>query len=62
MQHRPVSPTAEHAGFVFALGLCGMLDTLQRTDVYQHLKTLHDSTNIGILLGKAASQMGSEDQ
>ena len=61
MQHKPLQPTADHAGFLFGLGLCGFLDSLQRTDVYQHLKNLHDATNIGLLLGKAASMIRSQD-
>jgi len=28
------------------------------TDVYQHLKTAHDATTIGMLLGRAASKLG----
>jgi anaphase-promoting complex subunit 1 len=38
------------------------LDSLQPTDVYQHLKTAHDSTTIGILLGRAASKIGKMDE
>lgn len=34
MQHKPATPNSEHAGFILAMGLSGMLDTLQRTDVY----------------------------
>jgi len=55
MQHKPASPKADHAGFLLALGLFGLLDSLVRTDIYQHLKTLHDSTVIATLLGKSAS-------
>lgn len=61
MQHKPATPRPEHAGFLLSLGLFGMLDCLQNTDIYQHLKSLHDSTTIGILLGKAASKIGSMD-
>lgn len=32
------------------------------TDVYQHLKSAHDSTTIGILLGRAASKVGKMDE
>ena len=55
MYHRPSHPKNEHGGFLLGLGLLGQLDSLQPTDVYQHLKTAHDSTTIGILLGRAAS-------
>ena len=61
MQHKPPTPKSDHAGFLLALGLFGMLDCLQNTDIYQHLKSLHDSTTIGILLGKSASKIGSMD-
>lgn len=55
MQHKPNSPKADHAGFLLALGLFGLLDSLVRTDIYQHLKSMHDATVIAILLGKSAS-------
>jgi anaphase-promoting complex subunit 1 len=61
MQHKPATPKPEHAGFLLSLGLFGLLDCLQNTDIYQHLKSLHDSTTIGILLGKACSKLGSMD-
>ena len=35
MQHRSPTPKPEHAGFLLTLGLFGMLDCLQRTDMYQ---------------------------
>lgn len=62
MQHRPATPTAENAGFMLTLGLFGMLDSLKKTDMYQHLKSIHDLTAIGVLLGKAASKIGTMDQ
>ena len=43
------------------MGLLGQLDTLQPTDIYQHLKSTHDATTIGILLGRAASKIGTMD-
>ena len=61
MQHKPASPKADHAGFLLALGLFGLLDSLVRTDIYQHLKSMHDATVIAILLGKSASQKGEMD-
>ena len=39
-----------------------MLDGLQKTDIYQHLKSTHDLTTIAILLGRSASKIGSKDQ
>ena len=58
MYHRPSVPNTDHGGFLLGLGLLGQLDTLQPTDVYQHLKTAHDGTKIGMLLGRAASKIG----
>ena len=61
MQHRPATPKPHFAGFLLASGLFGLLDTLTKTDIYQQLKSLHDSTTIAILLGKSASMIGSMD-
>lgn len=61
MQHRPQIPRSDHGGFLLSLGLFGLLDVLQKTDLYQHLKSIHDLTAIGILLGKAASKIGTMD-
>lgn len=62
MYHRPVVPKNEHGGFLLGLGLLGQLDQLQPTDLYQHLKIAHESTTIGILLGRAASKLGQMDE
>ena len=40
---------------MLGIGLLGQLDSLRPTDLYQHLKSAHDSTTIGILLGRAVS-------
>ena len=56
-----VEPRNEHGGFLLGIGLLGQLDSLQAPDLYQHLKSAHDTTTIGILLGRAASQMGKKD-
>lgn len=61
MYHKPQEPKNEHGGFLLGIGLLGQLDSLQAPDLYQHLKSAHDSTTIGILLGRAASQMGKKD-
>lgn len=62
IQHKPNSPRADHAGVLLVVGLFGMLDTLRTTDVYQLLKSLHDSTTISVLIGKAASMISSTDK
>ena len=61
MYHKPQEPRNEHGGFLLGIGLLGQLDSLQAPDLYQHLKSAHDSTTIGILLGRAASQIGKKD-
>lgn len=61
MYHKPLEPKHEHGGFLLAIGLLGQFDTLQPTDIYQHLKSTHDATTIGILLGRAASKIGTMD-
>ena len=61
MYHKPSEPKFEHGGFCLAMGLLGQFDTLQPTDIYQHLKSTHDATTIGILLGRAASKLGTMD-
>ncbi|CDW78298.1 UNKNOWN [Stylonychia lemnae] len=61
MYHKPQEPKYEHGGFLLAIGLLGQLDTLQPTDIYQHLKSTHDATAIGMLLGRAASKIGTMD-
>lgn len=62
MFHRPQNPKNKHGGFLLGLGLLGQLDCLMPTDVYQHCKSAHDSTTIGILLGRAASKVGKMDE
>ena len=61
MQHKSATPRSDHGGFLLTLGLFGLLDSLQKTDMYQHLKSIHDLTAIGILLGRAASKIGTMD-
>jgi anaphase-promoting complex subunit 1 len=61
MYHKPSEPKNEHGGFLLGIGLLGQLDSLRPTDLYQHLKSAHDSTTIGILLGRAASHIGKMD-
>jgi anaphase-promoting complex subunit 1 len=61
MFHKPQEPKNEHGGFLLGIGLLGQLDSLRPTDLYQHLKSAHDSTTIGILLGRAVSQIGKMD-
>jgi anaphase-promoting complex subunit 1 len=61
MYHKPQEPSNEHGGFLLAVGLLGQLDSLSQTDIFQHLKSAHDSTTIGFLLGRAASKLGQMD-
>mmetsp|Transcript_6433 Transcript_6433/g.19518 ORF Transcript_6433/g.19518 Transcript_6433/m.19518 type:complete len:1862 (-) Transcript_6433:388-5973(-) len=59
--NRPETPSAEHGGLLLALGLQRMLHNLTMTDVYEYLTLSHDPTTVGILLGMAASRVGSAD-
>ena len=61
MYHKPEQPKHEFGGFLLAMGLLGHLDTLLPTDIYQYLKIHHDSTTVGLLLGRAASKIGTMD-
>lgn len=62
MFHKPpLEPKCEHGGFLLAAGLLGQLDVLAPTDIYTNLKSIHEHTVIGMLLGRAASKIGSMD-
>lgn len=59
--NRPDELTAEHAGFLFALGLTGHLRELLTWHTFGYLTPKHDLTSIGILLGLAAANVGTSD-
>jgi anaphase-promoting complex subunit 1 len=50
-----------HGGLLLGLGLQGTLAVLSKPDIFDHLSPHHDGVAIGLLLGLAASKMGTED-
>ncbi|PNY28879.1 Negative regulator of mitosis [Tolypocladium capitatum] len=50
-----------HAGFLLALGLNGHLKGVAKWVAFKYLTTKHTMTSIGLLLGLAASYMGTMD-
>lgn len=50
-----------HAGFLLALGLNGHLKTLAKWVAFKYLTPKHNMTSIGLLLGLAASYIGTMD-
>ncbi len=60
--NKPETPTPEHGGFLFGLGLSGHLRSLVSWHAYPYLEPRHEYTTIGLLLGLASSYMGSQDK
>lgn len=54
-------PSNRHAGFLLALGLNGHLKSMVKSVAFKYLTTKHTMTSIGLLLGLAASFMGTMD-
>lgn len=52
---------ARHAGFLLGLGLHGHLARLGRVHAYRYLAPRHALTTVGLVLGVAASFLGSAD-
>lgn len=50
-----------HAGFLFALGLNGHLKSIAKWVAFKYLTPKHTMTSIGLLLGFAASYLGTMD-
>lgn len=59
---KPSELTAEHAGFLFGLGLNGHLKHVDTWNTFSYLSPKHDHTSMAILLGLAASNVGSSSQ
>ncbi|KAH8030098.1 hypothetical protein HPB51_006530 [Rhipicephalus microplus] len=53
--------TIEHAGFLLGLGLNGHLSALSTTAIHDYMLRNHELTSVGLLLGLAASKLGSMD-
>ncbi|KAF2400136.1 hypothetical protein EJ06DRAFT_582689 [Trichodelitschia bisporula] len=60
--NRPDEPTNRHAGLILALGLTGHLRKMAKWLLFRYLTSKHTMTNIGLLLGVAASHIGTMDQ
>lgn len=58
---RTVCAHALTAGFIFGLGLLGHLSCLTLSDTYAYLKRGHETTTVAVLLGSAASKVGTAD-
>ncbi|THH30259.1 hypothetical protein EUX98_g3917 [Antrodiella citrinella] len=60
--NKPTDLTPEHAGFLFALGLTGHLREMLTWHTFGYLTPKHELTSIGVLLGLAASHVGSSNR
>ncbi|KAH8084916.1 hypothetical protein BXZ70DRAFT_995193 [Cristinia sonorae] len=60
--NKPNELTPEHAGFLFALGLTGHLQEMLTWHTFGYLTPKHELTSIGVLLGLAASHVGSSNR
>ena len=61
LYNKPLELTNRHAGFLFALGLNGHLRALANWAAFKYLTPKHTMTSIGLLLGLAASHIGTMD-
>ncbi|KAJ5114641.1 hypothetical protein NUU61_000400 [Penicillium alfredii] len=59
--NKPHDLTNRHAGFLLALGLNGHLKSLAKWVAFKYLTPKHTMTSIGLLLGLAASYLGTMD-
>ena len=59
--NRPRELGDRHAGFLLALGLNGHLKSIAKWVAFKYLTTRHTMTSIGLLLGLAASYLGTMD-
>lgn len=57
--NQPETLTPQHAGFLLGLGLNGHLKKLEEWHIYNYLGPKHLYTSIALLLGMAASQIGT---
>lgn len=57
--NRPPSLNAQHAGFLLGLGINGHLKNLEEWHIYNYLGPKHPLTSVGLLVGMAASNMGT---
>lgn len=59
--NKPQELKNRHAGFLLALGLNGHLKSLAKWVAFKYLTPKHTMTSIGLLLGLAASYLGTMD-
>ena len=59
--NKPQDLNLRHAGFLMALGLNGHLRSVPRWVAFKYLAPKHEVTSIGLLLGLAASFLGTMD-
>ncbi|SCZ94668.1 BZ3500_MvSof-1268-A1-R1_Chr12-3g04033 [Microbotryum saponariae] len=59
--NKPAELDSKHAGFLFGLGLSGHLSKIAFNQVFEYLRMKHDPTSIGLLLGLAATYLGTGD-
>ncbi|PRQ70979.1 anaphase promoting complex subunit 1 [Rhodotorula toruloides] len=59
--NRPADLDSRHAGLLYGLGLSGQLGSMLSSQAYDYLKSKHDPTSVGILLGLAASYLATGD-
>lgn len=57
--NKPSALTSQHAGFLLGLGLNGHLKNLEEWHIYNYLGPKHIHTSIALLIGMAASNLGS---
>ncbi|KIJ25699.1 hypothetical protein M422DRAFT_77064 [Sphaerobolus stellatus SS14] len=60
--NKPAELTAEHAGFLFGLGLSGHLKNMLTWHTFSYLTPKHDLTSIGVLLGLSAANVGTANR
>ncbi|CAH6723610.1 anaphase-promoting complex subunit 1 [[Candida] jaroonii] len=59
--NKPPSLNSQHGGFLLGLGLNGHLKSLEEWHIYNYLGPKHPLTSVGLLLGMAASNLGTMD-
>lgn len=57
--NKPPEPHNRHAGLMLGLGLNGYLRTMPRWLVFKYLTPKHEMTSVSVLLGLAASHLGT---
>lgn len=59
LYNKPVELSNRHAGFLLGLGLNGHLRTMAKWIAFNYLNSKHTMTSVGLLLGLAASWLGT---